>query len=78
MRDEFHGVSETGTKDAEQEEQMNNTSANHHIMVDGIKMTVAQAARKYNLDPKKLDMRIIRGWDFERAFEGKTISGHNI
>ena len=56
--------------------QANNRRNNKWLLVDGEKLTIAQAARKYGIDQKRLGMRIARGLSFEKAFEGQAKSGY--
>ncbi|OQW62719.1 MAG: hypothetical protein BVN29_18330 [Nitrospira sp. ST-bin5] len=48
-------------------EQNNNTSANVFIKVDGERMTVAQAARKYGICPNSLSRRVNEGQNHDEA-----------
>ena len=58
--------------------QQNNRRINHWVVVDGNRMTLTQAARKYGVDAKRIGTRLARGWSFERAFEWKIKSGYDI
>ena len=52
---------------ATRKEQMNNTTRNHKIFVFGEELTLAEAARKYNVGYEQLKQRLQRGWDAEDA-----------
>lgn len=49
------------------EEQANNTSTNRWIEYNGQKFTIAQLAKKFNINPSIFLSRIDNGWDIELA-----------
>ena len=48
-------------------EQANNKRTNRRIEYNGEIKTLAQWAREYDIDYRKLWLRLERGWDFEKA-----------
>lgn len=49
------------------EQQSNNRRTNRVVVLDGERMTLAQAARKSGLEPSLVHMRIFYGWPLEMA-----------
>lgn len=60
-----------------QKEQMSNTRRNRHIIVNGERLTVAEASRRFNLTPGTLISRLNRGWDVNRSVVENPIIGKN-
>lgn len=58
-------------------EQGNNTTRNHNITVDGVKMNITQASKKYNISVATLWARLNLGWSPERAVKEKVKYGRN-
>jgi hypothetical protein len=53
-------------------EQCNNRRSNHNIIVEGMTMTITEAARKYGIKPVTARARITRyGWSVEETFLNK-------
>lgn len=53
-------------------EQQNNMSTNRIIQLDGERMTLSQAARKFNIPKHTAGSRIRSGWTIEAAFKTPT------
>jgi hypothetical protein len=54
--------------------QANNKRTNRRIEFNGEIKTLAQWAREYQIDYRKLWLRLKRGWDFERALAWENIA----
>lgn len=57
----------TNCRWATQLEQQNNRRNNVFISLGGERLTIAQYARKHNLNEDKIQQRLARGWSVERA-----------
>jgi hypothetical protein len=53
-------------------EQANNKRTNRRIEYKGEVKTLAQWAREYDIEYRKLWLRLKRGWDFEKALTWKS------
>jgi hypothetical protein len=54
--------------------QANNKRTNRRIEFNGEIKTLAQWAREYRIDYRKLWLRLKRGWDFERAITWENVA----
>lgn len=53
---------------ATQTQQGNNTRTNTHITFNGVTLTIAEMARKYNLLPETIMWRMKSGWNLQDVF----------
>lgn len=56
---------------ASHQHQSNNQSTNHHLMFDGLNLTIAQWARKTGMSRDVIRQRIGLGWPVDRALTEK-------
>lgn len=61
---------------ATREEQANNTSRNHFIVFNGEKHTIADWAKKFDIDYKRLNNRINSGLPLEKCFYKGKLSNN--
>ena len=62
--------------------QANNTRSNHYVEYLGEKYTLATLANKYDIDPRLLRLRLMRGWTIDQAVspveELESITYNNV
>lgn len=61
--DNNKGYSPDNCRFVSHRENMNNTRANRYVEIDGVRMSLAEAAEKYGLKPDTVRSRIAKGWD---------------
>lgn len=65
--DNSKGYSKGNCRWADDFIQANNRSNNHIVVIDGVKYTAVQAAKKFGINYGTLRSRLRRGWSDERA-----------
>lgn len=72
-KDNNKGYSKENCRWATYQEQANNKRSNHYLEFKGIKKSIADWAREFNLTYDTLKLRIKRGWTVERALTTKRL-----